>query len=392
LLLSANISDLAINQAFPAILVVPTLAGLLVWGLQRLFKDSHRAAFVAFLGIFWFFFYGTVRIVAGVVNLGGIALNQHTIFFTLWSLAFLLMGSSWIWRRVQSPQTITDFLNLVCTLVFVISVGRIALDLAPRYLNQPDASALIAGLPEQQREEQPDIYYIIVDGYARSDLLQEIFGYDNTAFLQALESRGFYVAGQSQSNYMQTALSLASSMNLDYLTGLPTAMPDRGQLIGMIRHSKLRETLEYLGYQIVTFDSGYQPTTLSDTDHYLASDQIKKNRDLEAYLWINSVAVILIENHWVEAPITRYSAQQARVLYTFDQLAPGTSAARPKVCLRPHHCSPPAFHFRPEWANHARKYYILSDGNRWVDRLVAPAISSLISASLIRQLEPAASD
>ena len=364
LLLSANISDLAVSQIFPAILILPILAGLLMFGLYRLFNDSHRAAFIVFLGILWFFFYGTVRMFAGAAVIGNVALNQHAIFFTIWTLAFLLMGSGLVWRRVQSPQTITNFLNLVCTLVFVVSVGRIALDLSTRYLNPPDASAIIASLPDRQPEERPDIYYIILDGYARQDVLQEIFGYDNTPFLQALESRGFYIADQSQSNYMQTALSLSSSMNLDYLT--PATTPDRGQLIGMIRHSRLRQTLEYLGYQIVTVDSGYLPTTLSDADHYLASDQVTKPRDLEAYLWINSVAVILIENHWMEAPISRYSVQQTRVLYAFDHLSQVPTLPSPKFVfvhiIIPH----PPFMFDRNGPITPNEYYILSDGNRWV--------------------------
>jgi len=365
LLLSANISDLPLSQAFPGILVLPLLAGLLTWLLQRLLKDSHRAAFIVFLGVFWFFFYGTVRMVAAAALAGKLDLSHHAIFLPIWSLVFLFMGSGFIWRRVQSPQTITNFLNLVCTLVFVISVGRIALDLAPRYLSQPDASQLIASLPEGQANK-PDIYYIIVDGYARSDVLQEVFGYDNTAFLQELEGRGFYIARQSQSNYMQTALSMASAMNLDYMTDLPTAMPDRGQLIGRIRHSRLRAALEHLGYNIVNFDSGYIPTTLNDADYFMASDQLPPKRDLEAYLWINSVAVILIENQWMEAPITRFSAQQERIAYTFDHIAQVPVLPGPKFVfvhvIVPH----PPFIFNAQGPITPDEYYILSDGNRWV--------------------------
>lgn len=58
----------------------------------------------------------------------------------------------------------------------------------------------------------PDIYYIIVDGYGRSDLLKELFEYDNSTFLQFLSDRGFYVAEAAHSNYVQTSLSIASSL------------------------------------------------------------------------------------------------------------------------------------------------------------------------------------
>jgi hypothetical protein len=47
----------------------------------------------------------------------------------------------------------------------------------------------------------PDIYYVILDGYARADILDELYGYDNSRFLDYLERHGFFVAETSHSNY-----------------------------------------------------------------------------------------------------------------------------------------------------------------------------------------------
>ena len=51
-----------------------------------------------------------------------------------------------------------------------------------------------------------DIYYIIVDGYASSSTLEEIYGYDNHEFTDYLTERGFYVASESRSNYAKSTL------------------------------------------------------------------------------------------------------------------------------------------------------------------------------------------
>ena len=40
--------------------------------------------------------------------------------------------------------------------------------------------ALSPNRPEQSR---PDIYYIILDGYARSDVMKSLFDFDNSGFL-----------------------------------------------------------------------------------------------------------------------------------------------------------------------------------------------------------------
>src|SRR3970282_1068515 len=73
---------------------------------------------------------------------------------------------------------------------------------------------------DSPRGDSPDIYYIILDGYARDDILRKFYQLDNRDFLDRLGELGFYVAGCAQSNYAQTQLSLASSLNFAYLDSL----------------------------------------------------------------------------------------------------------------------------------------------------------------------------
>src|SRR5207244_7041298 len=84
----------------------------------------------------------------------------------------------------------------------------------------PPALAAGEGIPETQENNKPDIYYIILDGYGRQDVLKDLYGFDNSDFIQFLQSRGFYVADQARANYCSTVPSLASSLNRTYLTGL----------------------------------------------------------------------------------------------------------------------------------------------------------------------------
>ena len=57
-------------------------------------------------------------------------------------------------------------------------------------------------------DERPDIYYIILDGYARQDTLKEFYKYDNSAFMDGLAARGFYVAAESRSNYFLSLIHI----------------------------------------------------------------------------------------------------------------------------------------------------------------------------------------
>ena len=58
----------------------------------------------------------------------------------------------------------------------------------------------------------PAIYYIILDGYARSEVMRELFDFGNTAFLERLERKSFFVARGSNANYCKTPLSRSSSL------------------------------------------------------------------------------------------------------------------------------------------------------------------------------------
>lgn len=118
----------------------------------------------------------------------------------------------------------------------------------------------------------PDIYYLILDGYGRSDVLREIYGYDNSGFLNQLRRRGFYIANRSRSNYAQTFMSLASSLNYRYLK-FPRSKKKRiimwrSKVVRSLRHSRIRKFLERRGYRTVTFSGGYNATDIADADVY----------------------------------------------------------------------------------------------------------------------------
>jgi hypothetical protein len=61
-----------------------------------------------------------------------------------------------------------------------------------------------------------NIYYLIMDGYARQDILSTDFHFDNESFLSEIEKRGFYVARRARSSYIATYLTLFSLLEMNY--------------------------------------------------------------------------------------------------------------------------------------------------------------------------------
>ena len=140
-------------------------------------------------------------------------------------------------------------------------------------------------------DQPPNIYYIILDGYGRSDVLKNEYGYNNSDFLNGLRDLGFYIAECSQSNYAQTQMSLASSLNFNYIDSLSDRFvpgsDDRTGLDALIHHGAVRESLEKAGYQTVAFATGFLATELRDADYYLSPERSRGQ--------LNEFEVLLME-------------------------------------------------------------------------------------------------
>ncbi|NPU96325.1 MAG: hypothetical protein HPY51_03810 [Candidatus Omnitrophica bacterium] len=124
-----------------------------------------------------------------------------------------------------------------------------------------------------QSGEKPDIYYIILDGYAREDILKDYYQVTDTPLYQYLKDNLFFVADRSHANYAQTSLSLASSLNYDYIPNLferiDPSHPSRLSLHRMISQNRIMKILRQNGYHILTFHTGYHLTEIPSAGHYL---------------------------------------------------------------------------------------------------------------------------
>jgi hypothetical protein len=111
----------------------------------------------------------------------------------------------------------------------------------------------------------PDIYYIIPDGYARADLLREVYGFDNSEFIEGLRQRGFYVAESSHTNYPMTFLSLASSLNMRYVNDDVEGLGrQRWPVYGLIHDHAVGHYLQAKGYRCLHIASNWTGTERSN--------------------------------------------------------------------------------------------------------------------------------
>jgi sulfatase-like protein len=187
-----------------------------------------------------------------------------------------------------------------------------------------EASTLAASKP-------PDIFYIIVDGYGRSDVLRELYGVDNSAFIEALQDRGFFVASESRSNYIRTIRSLASSLNMSYLTPISAQMgnsdaywPVTRDLIGK---NQVMEALKAMGYRIVATTDVSDVTDIGWADTHMRPYAIHVS-DLDQ-AWLGHTAFSVLPAGLTSRFMPTMSYESKR------RVASATLAELPKVASTP---------------------------------------------------------
>jgi hypothetical protein len=313
-----------VHETPPRQLVGPVLIALgassLLWLLLRaVLRDGQKAGLITSLVVVYF--YTVARLNETWDNL----LQNHWVqrpeiyrvspaLFAGLEAALLLAAAWWVLSRLPRPGPWTKCLNVFAAVLVALPAGEAAWARASGPLGPSrGAPPLARGITSEAR---PDIYYIILDAYARSDVMKELFGFDNTPFLRHLEARGFYLARQSAANYCQTPLCLSSSLNGVYLDDLVRGLGnDQTQLAGLIGDNAVVRTLRPLGYKFVTFSTGFDPTEQPKADVYLSP-----------YRPFNGFHRLLIDQTplWALLPDPeerdQFSMARGRILYLLDRL------------------------------------------------------------------------
>ena len=89
-------------------------------------------------------------------------------------------------------------------------------------------------VPRKIVEFKPNVYYFILDGYVRQDILQNIYKFNNEQFIRNLKNKGFYIANKSKSNYKHTIPSVISTFEMEYLFTKNKTNRDSFQKINLI--------------------------------------------------------------------------------------------------------------------------------------------------------------
>jgi hypothetical protein len=313
--LSPRIKEVSFSELIQSIAAVCVFAFLLWLSVNFLTKNRRRATITTIIFLLSIFAYAHLMnyVLDAYSHLpfkeGYLALFVALVFA---ASTFLVI------RTRRNLRILTNYLNLVSILLVAIpGTTIVAYSLASQ--DYTITKEQINPVHLEESKKYPDIYYIILDGYARADILEEFYQYDNSEFLQGLTQKGFYISPKSRSNYCQTLLSLASSLNLTYLDDLVRQIgseaDDRAPLREMCWNSRVSEFLREHGYLIVAFSSG--PGMAMKTADIYVMPRLSLNEFENLLLTTTPISIILGKR-------TQYDLHRERLLYVFDHLADRT--------------------------------------------------------------------
>ena len=368
LLYSRNANSVYFRESLAALSVVLMLATLGWVALRKARLDPQRAGLLVSATLFLIFsFERNVHAVGvrGWIDAPG--LREWVVL--LLGLGGLASFGVLLRYRPRSAQPLGTMAN-VASVVLLGFLGP-ALLRAVRAQNLPDRPSVTATRTDLPRpwasrpagSPKPDVYFIVLDAFGRSDVLRSMFDYDNRAWLGRMERRGFYLAGQSTANYCQTALSVTATLSASYLPQLAgSSSHSRIPLRRQFEASPIPQVFRANGYKLVGFATGF-----GVTDGFPADERWAPLGNLNEF----DALVLDMTPLWtvVGAGTGRAShgRHRERIGYLFDHLGEVAADPAPTFCLA-HVVAPhPPFVFAADGSDVSgeNSTYRLTDGKPW---------------------------
>jgi len=266
-------------RAFRAALLVSVVVFLLAVALAR---SLQRGALISGFALLIIFFYGHFFSFIDQREITGFVVGRHRYILPL-MIALLIAATIWALRTKRDLKTLNGALNLIIPALVLIAGA------APLYYEVTTARTLYNRAPGESDAVHadptlPDVYYIILDGYTRSDVLLEEYNYDNSTFTNRLKELGFVIPDCTFSNYYKTTGSMSATLNMTYLDDLGISDTDANSsfspsLAEFIIKSKVRAEFEALGYKTVAFRGFLPSQDIKNADYYFNLQEEREEQD-----------------------------------------------------------------------------------------------------------------
>ncbi len=315
-----NADDVMFSDIVPWLVLSLLMAALLMLIFWFPIRNMRKAALLSSLFLILFFSYGHV---AGVSEE---PLIRHRYLLGLWTLLFFFCSTA-ILKVRGSFRILTDMLNGTGCLLVLFSI----ISFTAHEVREVHVASKLNEVPQKMAGtvsgQLPDIYYILLDAYASSQTLKELYRYDNEAFINYLKEKGFYIVVESRSNYSGTRFALPSILHMDYAENLTSGgilSSDTYNARRLVQDHPTGRLFQEYGYTYIHFGASWDWTS------HIAFADININKGVlsEFALLLYQSTALYPLSFWYDFFDPRRE-QWERIMYQFDELARVPSREEP---------------------------------------------------------------
>lgn len=249
--------------------ILVTIGVALLFGLFYLiYRNPLKSALATTLSTTIYLFFGDIK--QAFSELPVLHYLSHykiliPLLLLLWIIFILYL------RKKNNPLRLTTYFNLVLVIYFIVEgVTYYQQEKSSKSLVFSNSS-IVQGKTQSMPADRPNIIYFIIDGYPSPQLQKEELGIEEAALDSILDAKGFKTISNSRSNYSNTAFSMASVFNMDYIKGVDTSSQlapyHYNRCMELVKNSPFVKLLDSAGYNIYNlsiFDLAGHPALKKD--------------------------------------------------------------------------------------------------------------------------------
>jgi hypothetical protein len=264
--LAGNVGEASLSDAWRAAATLVGIAGVLLLLVRCVVSRWAIAGFIVTLALAVAFLHEPI------INIWVSLLPEHTAAILATELCVVVGLSYLAIRKISNWGNVTRTLNVSVGALLLLSGFQVVVNelSSPAQMSLPSnsSSSFTLAMPDSK----PDVYYILLDAYARDDALRDYYDHDNSEFTGFLKDKGFYIASDSTANYSMTRAAAPAVLNFDYVDSW-LKEENRGQatsaeLTAATFDSKLANLFRSNDYRIVNILSGIKFIKLGDAETF----------------------------------------------------------------------------------------------------------------------------
>ncbi len=270
---SQNIGRVNFEELILPIALVLVFSIGLFYILKIILKNPYKSALIVTVILIFLFSYGHIYYLLNDVSIGGEDLGRNRYLIPAFGIG-LVVSIFFIIRTKRIFDNATSIFNVIGAVFIMVAISNVALVGAEisecekcanqeLFYERKDFSKYFEPHKFVLNDNPPNVYYLILDEYARSDALLEYHDFDNSEFVNFLQDKGFHVAENNFTNYPMSVQAIPATMNMNYINFLANEIgtevrnykPLNEKDYGLYPNNMVIKNFKEMGYKIITFNT-----------------------------------------------------------------------------------------------------------------------------------------